>query len=419
MKRPNRREFLVQSAGALTAVALVPETVPALPARKDQALGIAVVGAGRQGRAIIDELRKIGAVAVAAVCDAIPGRVDTGIERAPGAAGFADHRALLDARTDVEAIVIATPTHLHRTIVEDCLSAGRHVYCEAPLASTIEDCQGIADAARASNTVFQVGLQGRSNPLYRRTWTLFRAGSLRDIVSLYAQHHRKTSWRFPGSTPELETAANWRLDPEHSIGLAGELGPHQFDVVNWFLDRHPIRIDGTGSIRLHDDGRTLHDTIEVRVFYEEGMVLDYRASLATSFGGVHEIIHGANASVRLAWDNGWLFKEADAPTEGWEVYATRQQFHSEEGIALVADATRLAAQGRLQEGIGLEHPPLYYALADFVRSIAEGTPVACSADEGMRATALGILAHRAIRTGTSVDVPPPQAPVRPPPPPPA
>jgi predicted dehydrogenase len=150
----------------------------------------------------------------------------------------------------------------------------------------------------------------------------------------------------------------------------------------------------------------VYDTVEARLFYGGDIIMDYRASLATSFGGVHEVLHGANASVRLAWENGWLFKEADAPTEGWEVYATRQQFHSEEGIALVADATRLAAQGRLQDGFGLEHPPLYYALADFVRSVAEGAPVACPAEEGMRATVLGILANRAITTGASVHVPP-------------
>jgi predicted dehydrogenase len=367
---------------------------------------MAVIGAGRQGRAILDELQKIDAVDVAAVCDVIPGRVASGIERAPGAAGFADHRALLDARADIEAVIVATPTHLHRAIVQDCLLAGRHVYCEAPLAATIDECMAIVSAAQTANTVFQVGLQGRSNPLYRRTWSLLRAGSLRDVVSVYAQHHRKTTWRFPGSTPALEAAANWRLDPEVGTGLAGELGPHQFDVVNWFLARWPTRIDGEGTIRLHRDGRTVYDTVEARLFYGGDIIMDYRASLATSFGGVHEVLHGANASVRLAWENGWLFKEADAPTEGWEVYATRQQFHSEEGIALVADATRLAAQGRLQDGFGLEHPPLYYALADFVRSVAEGAPVACPAEEGMRATVLGILANRAITTGASVHVPP-------------
>lgn len=401
----DRRDFLVHSAGALAAIALIPEAAPALPPRALQARRVGVIGTGRQGRAILDELRKIDAIDVVAVCDVIAGRVNGAIERAPGATGYADHRALLDAQPSVEAVIIATPTHTHRTIAADCLSAGRHVYCEAPLAHTAEDCEAIVAAAAAANNVFQSGFQARSNPLYRRTWSLLRAGSLRTIASARAQHHRKTSWRFPGSTPELEAAANWRLDRSHSTGLAGELGSHQFDAMGWLLERWPVRVTGSGSIRLFDDGREIADTIDMRLHFEDGFAATYTASLATSFGGVHEVIQGENASIRLAWDNGWLFKEADAPTEGWEVYATKRQFHDEEGIALVADATRLAAQGRLQEGIGLEHPPLYYSLLDFVRSIVEDAPIACTAEQGARSTILGILANQAVVSGESIAIP--------------
>ena len=405
MTLPDRREFLIQSAGALAAFALIPEPAGAVSLPAGRALRIGVIGAGRQGRAIIAELQKLDAVEVAAVCDVVPGRLTTGVERAPGAEGFADHRALLDRRPDIEAIVIATPTHLHRAIAEDALAAGRHVYCEAPLASTIEDCRAIEAAAAAATRVFHAGFQGRSNPLYRRTWSLLRAGSLRDIVSVSAKHHQKTSWRFPASDRALERAANWRLDREVSIGLAGELGAQQFDAIHWLVNAWPERVDGAGSIRLWDDGRTVPDTITARLHFPRGIVLDYGATLANSYGDVHEVIHGSNAAVRLAWTNGWLFKEADAPTEGWEVYATRQQFYSEEGIALVADATQLAAQGRLKEGIGLPHAPLYYAMVDFVRSCTEGAAVACSAADGARATIVGILTNQAIVTGSAVDVP--------------
>jgi predicted dehydrogenase len=260
MTDPNRREFLVQSAGALSVFALAPDVVAA-PLRSGQARKVGIIGAGRQGRAIIAELQKIDAVQVAGICDVVPGRVTSGIERAPGAEGFANHGALL-GREDIEAVIIATPTHLHRQIAVDALSAGRHVYCEAPLASTVEDCQAIVTAATGARGVCHVGFQGRSNPLYKRAWTLVRAGSLRDIISLYAQYQHKTSWRFPGSTPELERAANWRLDPEVTTGLAGEIGAQQFDVMHWLRGRYPVRVDGAGSIRHHKDGRTVHDTIE-------------------------------------------------------------------------------------------------------------------------------------------------------------
>ncbi|MCI0436077.1 MAG: Gfo/Idh/MocA family oxidoreductase [Gemmatimonadetes bacterium] len=405
MTDPSRREFLVQTAGALAAYALLPEPVAAVAVPAGRAIRIGLIGAGRQGRAILAELQKIEGVEIAAVCDVVPARIRSAIERAPGAASHADHRALLESTPAIEAVIIATPTHLHRAIALDAIAAGRHVYCEAPLASTIDDCRTIESAANAAVTVFHSGFHARSNPLYRRTWSLLRAGSLRDIVAVHARHHRKTSWRFPASDALLERAANWRLDPEVSIGLAGELGTHQIDAIQWLLNASPERVDGIGSIRLWDDGRFVPDTISARVHFPGGIVLDYGATLANSYGDVHEVIFGSHAAVRLAWSHGWLFKEADAPTEGWEVYATRQQFHNDEGIALVADATQLASQGRLREGIGLPHPPLYYALADFIRSCTEGAPVACSASDGARATIVGILANRSIVTGSSVEIP--------------
>jgi predicted dehydrogenase len=313
---------------------------------------------------------------------------------------------MLDKRTDIEAIVVATPTHLHRAIVEDALGAGRHVYCEAPLASSVDDCRALTAAAASAGgkTVFQVGFQGRSNPTYKRAQPL--AGTeLRTIVSMTALYHRKTSWRFPAAEAGSERAVNWRLDPEVTTGMAGELGAQQFDVAHWLRGSYPVRVEGHGAVRFHKDGRTIPDTIEVDLVWDDGVRLRYDATLANSYGGQCETFCGVNGTIRLAWSHGWLFKEADAPTQGWEVYATRQQHFGDEGIVLIADATKLLAQGELKGGAGLPHPSLYYALLDFVKSITEGAPVACPAEEGARATIVGILANQAVTNGQPVDIP--------------
>jgi hypothetical protein len=99
-----------------------------------------------------------------------------------------------------------------------------------------------------------------------------------------------------------------------------------------------------------------------------------------------------------------MFKESDAPTQGWEVYAMRQQFHNDEGITLIADATKLASQGKLKAGMGLPNPPLSYAIGDFIVSINNSTPAVTTVDEGMRAAVVGILAHQAVMTGETVSV---------------
>lgn len=248
------------------------------------------------------------------------------------------------------------------------------------------------------------GFQGRSNPMYRRAQRLMLT-ELRDLVSMRAQWNRKTSWRFPAPEGLSARDANWRLDPEVSLGLPGEVGAQQFDVAHWYRGAYPVRVSGRGAVRLHNDGRKVADTVSLDLEWADGISLRYDATLANSFGSQYEVFSGANGTIQLAWSHGWLFKEADAPTQGWEVYATRQQVLNDEGIVLLADATKLAAQGELKAGAGLPHSSLYYALADFVKSVTEGAPVACSAEEGARATIVGILAHEAVVSGRTIDIP--------------
>ena len=396
-----RRSFLRTTTGALTGIAILPDLEATLRPRAPSRVGL--IGVGRQGRAIIGELQKIPDVTIAAVCDSSAARLRTAQERAPGAEALADYRALLD-RADIGAVVVATPTHLHRQIVLDAIQAGKHVYCEAPVAHTVEDARALADGSDGSRTVVAVGFQGRANPIYRRAASFIGSDTLRDPVSLVGQANRKTSWRFPASEPGTDLAVNWRLDPDVSLGLAGELGAQQFDVASWFLGGSPARVTGRGSIRLYHDGRTVFDTVSAELVWTNGVAMQWSATLASSYGGQFEALHHVNAAIRLAWTHAWLFKEVDSPQQGWEVYATKQQFFNEEGIVLVADATKLAAQGRLKQGAMLAESPLYYALADWLTAAAEGRTPACSMADAAKSTIVGIRVNEAIVTGKTVEL---------------
>jgi predicted dehydrogenase len=136
--------------------------------------------------------------------------------------------------------------------------------------------------------------------------------------------------------------------------------------------------------------------------------MHWDATLANSFDGQHELFVGTMGTIKMAETFGWLFKEADAPTQGWEVYASREKFHSEEGITLIADATQLAKQGKLKEGIGLPNPPLYYALQDFLKSVAGEKPATCTAADGYRAAAIALRLEEAIWTNGELAIGPEQ-----------
>ena len=361
-----------------------------------------MVGVGRRGRVILAELSKFPFVEVEAVCDVSQGRLRSARRRAPGAAAYSDFRELLDKEKGIKAVFVCTPTHLHREIAVSSLEAGLHVFCEAPMATTIEDCRAMARAAKKASTVFHVGLQYRSNPIYKLARSFMISGAIRDPVCLRGQFHNKTSWRTP-APPERERAANWKLFKDTSIGLAGEEGTHQFDVMSWFLsNRLPLSVSGTGDIMFYDDGRDVPDTVHLTLTWPGNLKMAYEATLANSYGGRFEEFMGTMGTIRLIGDFGWLFKEADAPTQGWEVYAVRENFHKEEGITLIADATKLAKRGKLKEGVGLPHPAVYYGLQDFLASVTGGKPSVCPAPLGLRAAVVGIKAHEAVMTGKEI-----------------
>ena len=398
----DRRSFMLQSAGALTATALVPSLVHAAWHPKAP-LRVGVVGLGRHGRSIAAELSSFENVAVASFCDTDQRRLDAGARRAQGVAVFTDMDAML-AAGGLDAIFIATPTHLHRKHLESALNSKLHVYCEAPIAATIEDAQAMARMSRGAGKVVQAGYLARSNPVYDLARSFFRSDSVRDMVSLESHKARKTSLRSPASDPARDRELNWILDPEVTTGLPGEWCSHQFDVFHWFVDRFPKWVSGQGSIRLHNDGREGADTVQLLLAFEDGSTLSSHATLANSYEGEFEILRGTNAAIRLAWTHGWMFKEADSPTQGWEVYANRQQFHQDEGITLIAGATKLAEQGKLKDGVGLERTPLWYGLEAFLKSVSEGEPVKCTMDDALRSTVVGIAAHQAVTSNQRVEI---------------
>lgn len=403
MSDVNRREFLVQAAGALGAVTILPAVLPAAMILAD-ALPVAVIGCGRQGRAMLDELQKLTAAKVVAVCDSDAKALAQGQRRAPEAKAYATHKELIEKEKGLKAVFIATPTHEHKQIALDLIAAGINVYCEAPLAHTVEDSRAIAAAALGSKVIFAAGLEGRSNPVYQLARTFFRSEAVRDLVALRAHQFQKTSWRIPASDAARDKVLNWRLDEAVSLGLPGEWGTHQFDVASWYRNHYPTSVRGSGKVAAYDDGRKIADSVVCEFAYADGLKLIYESSLGSSFQGKHEVFNGTNATIKLSWSHAWMFNEADAPTQGWQVYANKQQFHKEEGITLIAGATKLAEQGKLKDGVGLPETSLYYAMADFLKSVGEGKAVVTGAEVGHKATVLGIAAAKAVRDGATVEI---------------
>lgn len=335
---------------------------------------VAVIGLGPWGREILNTLARLPEAEVAAVCDNYPAMVRRSAQAAPGAVQTPDYKTIL-ANKDITAVIVATPTHMHKQIVVDALEAGKHVYCEAPLAHTVDDAKDIAKAAqKAKQCVFQSGLQLRSDPQRHFLLPFIRSGALGQIVAARAQWHKKFSWRSSSPSAEREKALNWRLNKESSVGLIGELGIHQLDQAMWILNGVPKTVTGFGTVAFWKDGREVPDTVQATIEFASNVSLNWQGTLANSFDGSYEMFYGSDAAVMLRDTSAWMFKEVDSPLLGWEVYARKDVFYKETGIVLKAGASKSAPTTEAEAAEqAIKGAPLYNALNNFVWNSRDAT----------------------------------------------
>ncbi len=378
---------------------------------------VAVIGAGERGRELLATLSTIPGAAVKYVCDSYEsvGFQKRAMENAPKAMFVTDYKKVLDDPT-VQGVFVATPTHLHKQIVLDALAAGKHVYCEAPLAHTIEEARVIAIAGRDAKTVFQAGLQNRTNAQHSQVRHFMETGCVGSVTRVEAAWNQKSSWRRTAPTPEREAALNWRQERSCANGLLGEVGLHAFDTASWLLKALPLSITGFG------DERSPTAILE----YPGGVRLTYNATLGSSFGGTFELFCGNQSTILIRGTRAWMFKEADASALGWEVYSKREQIGDDKGIVIVANASKILAQGLepSRSTPDSRHTPLYFACEAFLRSVRIGRektdatpsitktgegwqktdPLArdASAEIGFAATVIAIKAHEAVQTGKKI-----------------
>ncbi len=376
----NRRDFIKGSSFAtlmtlMGGVQLMaqaqPEKAADLPPKPK--VKVAIIGLGPWGRDLLDQLGRLEQAEIVALCDSYPAMLRRSSSKAPGAALVENYEEVL-ANKEIAAVIVATGSHQHKDIVLAALKAGKHVYCEAPLAHTLEDARVIALAAKEAVTVnFQPGLQGRSDPQRHFLYPFIRSGALGKSVMARAQWHKKQSWRQASPNTEREKAINWRLQQATSPGLIGEIGIHALDQATWMLNVTPVAVTGFGSTLMWaDDGRNVPDTVEAVIEFPGGVRMNYNASLATSFDAEYELLYGNEATVMMRDGKAWMFKEVDSALLGWEVYARKDNFYKETGIALVLDGSK---QKNLSEGAPgsqpVELPQHYYALQAFLANCHE------------------------------------------------
>jgi predicted dehydrogenase len=175
---------------------------------------------------------------------------------------------MLDKEKALDAVVIATPDFWHAQHTEDCLRAGKHVYCEKEMSNTLEGARRMVAAARETGKLLQIGHQRRSHPRYLHCFQklIREAKLLGRIVTVNAQWNRAVApdlgWPERYAIPadrlkqygfkSMGQFRNWRWYKGLGGGPIVDLGSHQIDIFSWFLGANPAHVMASGGTDYHD-----------------------------------------------------------------------------------------------------------------------------------------------------------------------
>jgi len=174
-----RRSFLVTTAGLTLAGA---HSYAASAASPNNTINVAIIGCGNQGFWHLNAFPQCREVRIAAVCDVNAKRMAEARQQAGGEKVFAssDYRKLLE-RKEIDAVIIATADHWHALPAIHACQAGKDVYVEKPLATSIGEGRAVVRAARKYKRIVQIGTQQRTWPHYIEAMDLIRSGALGEI----------------------------------------------------------------------------------------------------------------------------------------------------------------------------------------------------------------------------------------------
>ena len=153
---------------------------------------------------------------IVALCDVDAKYAAHTFKTYPQAEVYRDYRVLFDKRRDIDAVVIATPDHMHAPITLTALRAGRHVYVEKPMAHSIEEARLMTRVAKETGRVTQVGNAGHAGEGLRLTREWISAGIIGAVSEVHCWSDRPgTFWKQdldrPADEPPVPAELDWDL----------------------------------------------------------------------------------------------------------------------------------------------------------------------------------------------------------------
>ena len=336
----NRRSFLRSTAALGAGLVLAPKSFGQTSAPKTEDINVALLGAGAQGRVLVDACLKIPGVRFKAVCDIWEEYNQKLLSRRLKAYRqehntYVDYREMLAGEKDLDAVIIATPDFWHAEQTVACLEAGLHVYCEKEMSNTLEGARKMVEAAKKTGKLLQIGHQRRSNPRYIHCFDklLKEVQILGRITIINGQwnHSAQPDQGWPVKAAiatetlnkygfqSMEQFRNWRWYKGMGGGPIVDLGSHQIDIYNWFLGANPKSVIAGGGTDYYDKAtHQWYDNVMAIYEYEtaKGTVRAFYQTITTnSCQGYFENFMGDQGTLVISESAGRsdVYREASAP----------------------------------------------------------------------------------------------------------
>ena len=206
-----RRQFINSTLAAAGMAAIPGLAATARDPLEGKLLRTGHIGTGRQGRKHIRLAGGLPGYDIRTVCDVLPFQLDEAKKLVgPGTKAVDDYRSILDD-PDIDAVIIATPFHLHAKPMLDALDAGKHVYCEKTLVKGHDQIAEVGKAVAGTDRIIQAGYQHRYSNLLQKVASLIEHGAIGEISKIECQWNRNGDWRRPVPAPEYERQVNLSL----------------------------------------------------------------------------------------------------------------------------------------------------------------------------------------------------------------
>jgi predicted dehydrogenase len=327
-------------------------------------MDVGLVGCGGMGMSLARGLNATGQAKITATADVDADRARSAAE-ALGAQAFDDHRSLLAA--PVEAVLVAAPPFMHRPLVEDALSAGRHVFVEKPMAVTLEDCDAMIRAAEVAGRILMVGQVLRFYPTWRHILERVRSGAIgRPLGALVT--------RVGGGWGSFSVP--WRQEMAKCGGMLMEVNAHEIDFLCELLGEPRCVYGAMG--RFLETAADYPNLAFVSIHFDGGALGMLHASQISALGDLSGKIEGEAGSI--FYQDGFS------------------------GNGRITEALHGAEPTVTRVGDLSYEPGVQAELRAFVEAIQAGAPPPVSGAEGRRAVAVAAAAYRSAAEGRPIEL---------------